>query len=258
MEKAETVLFADETKLSINNGDFEDAIFYFAVSVSKKDVAGIHKELQSIFLKYNYQAETFHATTAFNEKRVRTEFMNDLTEVFLRYKLHTYCYKYFKNDLFESTQLLNKLNNDILKFNNPEFQALFYFLIFLNTYLRDIEAESMNENFMMYFDRNVYGSKDTEAFSFPDERFVIKRMTFSNKKLISLLALPDFFGYLFRKAKISQDKAIQDNKKLEISRLTINCYSSLLRLTKSHLFHLLNVKDESEMINQMFKLDQQP
>ena len=48
----------------------------------------------------------------------------------------------------------------------------------------------------MYFDRNVYGKEDIEGFNFPDDRFVIKRMTFSEKSLISLLALPDFFEHL--------------------------------------------------------------
>lgn len=255
INEVDTILFADETKFAVNNGDIEDAIYYFGVTAAKNKITLIAKELKGILARHRYQGSTYHSTTAFGETRPRFHLMNDIGDLFIRHKLHCFCYKYSKQELFETTQVLSHLNNDILNFKNQEFQALFYFLISLNTFLRDIVPSLFGEKFIMYFDRNVYGQIDTEAFSFPDDRFVIKRMTFSAKSDISLLALPDFFGYLFRKAKISLDKTNFDAKQLETSKLTINSYTFLLKLTEAKLFHLLNINDEATIIKRMFNIE---
>jgi hypothetical protein len=247
-------LFADETKFSINNGDLEDAIFYMGITAPKKQIGAIAGELKEILSRHRYQGSCFHATRAFSEKRPRFYLMNDLTELFIRYRLHCFCYRYSKKDLFEVTQLLKGFNNTIINFDNQEFQALYYFLMFLNTHLMDSQPANFGKQFIMYFDRNVYGTTDTEGFEFPDERFVIKRMTFVEKSAISLLALPDFFGYLFRKSKISTDRAKVENTDIEKSILTINCYTFLLKLSEAKLFHFLNIRDESAVIRQMFNL----
>jgi len=254
INEVDTLLFADETKFSINNGDLEDAIFYIGITAPKLQIGAVAGDLQEILSKHRYQGSTFHATSMFSEKRPKHYLMNDLTDLFIRYRLHCFCYKYAKKDLFEATQLLNGFNNDIISFKNQEFQALFYFLVFLNTYLRDSTPAIFGKKFVMYFDRNVYGQSDTEDFVFPDERFVIQRMTFTEKSAISLLALPDFFGYIFRKSKITMDKTKDPSHLIEKSKLTINCYSSILKLTEAKLFHFLNVRDESATIRQMFNL----
>jgi hypothetical protein len=215
----DTILFADETKFSINNGDLEDAIFYFGIAVGKNKIASIDSELTTILSNRKYQGKIFHSTIIFKERRPRLPLMNDIIELFIKYNLHCFCYKYSKTELFETTQILNSFNNDILDFKNQEFQALFYFLIFLNTNLRNNTQLNFGSKFLMYFDRNVYGKVDVEGFTFPDERFAIKRMTFSEKSQISLLALPDFFGYLFRKAKISKKKLIRKRKILKAQNL---------------------------------------
>lgn len=255
MDEVDTILFADETKFSLNNGDMEDAIFYFGIAVSKNDIAAVNRDLIEILNAYNYQGEVFHSTSIFKEKRPRESLMNDIVELFIKYNLHCFCYKYSKTELFDISQILNSFNNDILNFKNQEFQAVFYFIIFLNTNLRENTQLNFGSKFIMYFDRNVYGKVDVEGFTFPDDRFVIKRMTFSEKSQISLLALPDFFGYLFRKAKISNNKITQSGPISERSELAINCYSSLVRMAKAKLFHYMNTEVEAEIIQQIFKLD---
>lgn len=253
IDEVDQILFADETKFSLNNGDLEDAIFYFGIAVNKNEIAIINNDLKIILANHRFQGATFHSTSIFKESRPRLPLMDDIADLFIKYNLHCFCYKYSKSDLFTKTQILNSLNNEIIDFKNQEFQALFYFLIFLNTHLRDAAPSTFGLKFLMYFDRNVYGKVDVEGFNFPDDRFVIKRMTFSEKSLISLLALPDFFGYLFRKSKISLNKNNSDGKDFTVSELAVNCHSSLIKLSKANLFHFLNVDGESEIIKQMFK-----
>lgn len=253
IDEVDQILFADETKFSLKNGDSEDAIFYFGVAVNKNEIAIINNDLKMILTNQRFQGTTFHSTNIFKESRPRLPLMNDIVDLFIKYNLRCFCYKYSKSELFETTQILNSLNNEILNFKNQEFQALFYFLIFLNTHLRDATPSNFGSKFLMYFDRNVYGKVDVEGFNFPDDRFVIKRMTFSEKSLISLLALPDFFGYLFRKSKIILNKSNPDDTDFGVSDLAANCHSSLIKLTNKKLFHFLNVDGESKIIKQMFK-----
>jgi hypothetical protein len=252
LPEVDVILFIDETKFSINNNDLEDAIFYFGIAVNKIEIGTIHRELQQILILHNYQGATFHSTSAFSEKRIRQRLMNDLVTLFTKYRLNCYCYKYLKSDLYEDTKILKTLDSDILNFGNQEFQALFYFIVNLNSYLIDPNNTQSKSKYVMYCDRNVYSQNETEAFTFPADGFVITRMTFSDKSLISLLALPDILGYLFRKAKISQDKALNNN--VESSRLTINCFTSLLKLEEAGLFHLVNVDNESKVIRALFGL----
>lgn len=254
IDEVDQILFADETKFSRNNGDVEDAIFYFGIAVNKNEIGIINNDLKIILANHRFRGAAFHSTSIFKESRPRLPLMDDIADLFVKYNLHCFCYKYSKSDLFETTQILNSLNNEILNFKNQEFQALFYFLIFLNTHLRDATPLTFGQKFLMYFDRNVYGKVDVEGFNFPDDRFVIKRMTFSEKSLISLLALPDFFGYLFRKSKIMLNKSNAVEKDFGISELALKCHSSLIKLVEAKLFHFLNVDGESEIIKRMFKL----
>jgi hypothetical protein len=245
MSDINTLLLCDESKFYINAGDFEDSIYYFSVVVKKQDVAFVDQQFKNVLAKYRIQSETFHAKDIFREKRPRERLMADICKIILDNELHCFCFKYYKPLLFETTKHLEYLNSDIMDFNDPEFQALFYFLVVLNTHLRDNLPELFKPKLAMYFDRNVYGKNYPEAFVFPSDHFVIKRMTFSEKSLISLLALPDFLGYIFRKAKMSHNKVQFGNKNLETSKLIIHCHDCILRILDAHLFHFLDTNEKA-------------
>lgn len=236
-----TILFCDETKFYINDGDLEDEIYYFAVSVPVDLVSKIDRDFKIILSKYNVQAAVYHSTNVFKESRTRDKLMNELVQLIIQNKLNCFCYKYSKALFFESTKSLVKFNNDIIDFNKTEFQAVFYFLIVLNTLLRDQVPDLLKKEIVMYFDRNVYGVNEVEAFNFPSDHFILKRMTFSEKSLVSLLSLPDFFGYIFRKSKKSQNKVQGGDITLETSKLAINSYNGILEITEAGLFHFIDV-----------------
>lgn len=115
----------------------------------------------------------------------------------------------------------------------------------VNTYLRDEKAGLLKREIAMFFDRNVYGVKDVEAFNFPSEHFILKQMTFTEKSKISLLLLPDFFGYIFRKSKISKDKVDFGDKTIETSTLTINSFKNLTTINAAQLFHFIDASQEN-------------
>lgn len=64
---------------------------------------------------------------------------------------------------------------------------------------------------------------------------------FGSKDKIRLLALPDFFGNLFRKSKISLNGAQLGDGSPETSRLSIHAYKALINLANAGLFHFLDV-----------------
>ena len=237
----ETLLFCDESKFYINDGDFEDAIYYFAVSVEKRKVPDVNREFKAILAKHKVQFDVYHSTTAFKKSRPRPDLMNDLVQLIIQNRLNCFCYKYSKSLFFEPTKHLTKFNNDIISFKKVEFQALFYFLTILNTYVRDFVPNLLKREISMYFDRNVYGVSDIEAFKFPSEDFVLKQMTFTEKSLISLLSLPDFLGYIFRNSKKSQNKVQFGDKSIEVSNLVINSYKGLADINTAGLFRFIDV-----------------
>ncbi|MCB9227677.1 MAG: hypothetical protein H6578_10985 [Chitinophagales bacterium] len=242
-----TILFCDETKFHKNNGDLENEIYYFGISCKKEHIQKINYQLNSLYSKHKLQTKIFHSTTIFKEKRPRTLLIQDLTDLIIDNQLICFCYKYLEPRLFDPTKILNKFNNDILDFNKVEFQALFYFITTLNTYLRDIAPMLIAKEISMYFDRNVYGKKDVEAFNFPSADFVLKQMTFCEKSKISLLALPDFFGYIFRKSKISNNRVQNGNNSIETSALTISCYENLIKINTAGLFRFIDIKEETTL-----------
>jgi hypothetical protein len=250
----DTFILADESKFSLNAGDTEDSIFYFGVAIKNEQVRSVREELKILLKSINFQGVTLHATKAFSEKRPRKDLMQAITDLFLKHQLHCFYYKYDKAILYEVSKILNSFNNDIIKFTNPEFQAVFYFLIFLNTNLRDNKSLSLGQTFFMLFDSNVYGRTETEDFHFPDDRFVIKKMSFVKKTKISELALPDFIGYLFRKTYLQHNSPKSPEF---ISELSTNAYDNLKRLAEAKLLHYLNIKDEAEVLNQMFQLNKE-
>jgi len=251
LEDVETLMFCDETKFSIANSDKEDAIYYFGISVIKEDVARVNQEIKDILQKHKVKSGVYHSTKVFRESRPRPNLMDDLTQVIIRNRLKCFCHKYEKIKLFETTKILAKFNTEIIDFNKSEFQALFYFLIAANTYLRDENPNLLKTKIAMYFDRNVYGVEATEAFTFPSEYFVLKQMTFTEKSKISLLLLPDFFGYIFRKSKISKNKIDFGDKTLETSTLTINAFKNLTEINTSKLFYFIETNQQT--IEKAFK-----
>ncbi len=237
-----TFIFCDETKFYINNGDAEDAFFYVGIAVPKPIVHLVSQDLKKLFT-IDFPLKThFHSTTIFREKRPRELLMEAITDLLIKYRLKCFCFKYLNRVLFEPTKHLNYLNDDdIINFNNADFQALFYFVTSLNTYIRDEKPGLIKARAYMFFDRFVYGSADTEAFTFKDNDFLIKGMTHVENTLVDLLALPDFFGYIFRRSKISINKAELGDVSLESSKVTINSFSNLLKLSQLKLFHFLDM-----------------
>lgn len=63
----ETILFCDESKFYKNDGDFEDAINYFEVSVDKRKVPAINREININIEKHRIKSNVFHSTTIFSE-----------------------------------------------------------------------------------------------------------------------------------------------------------------------------------------------
>ena len=99
----------------------------------------------------------------------------------------------------------------------------------------------------MYFDRNVHGVKETESFHFPSDNFIISDMTFCEKSKIDLLFLPDFLGFILRKAiKHNASKKIDD-------RIATNAHKNYLKILNSKNFHVVNIQEEivDQVINQL-------
>ncbi len=254
LQEVDTLLFVDETKFYVNNGNNEDAIFYFAIAVDKSTVPSVIRDINEALRKSKFRGKQFHATTVFKEMRPRAQLMNELTDIFISYNLHGFYYRYSKNLLFERTKILEKYNNDVNRFDEVEFQALFYFLLSLNVYLRVNPKLLKGSEFIMYGDRNVYGVGEPEAFVSAHEDWCIKRMTYCNKDLINLLCLPDYFGYIFRRTKLNRDLLVESQNIEYTSELAQNCEHALTGLSNQGLLHNLNSKDEAEILRVIFQL----
>lgn len=61
-----TLLFCDENKFYINDGDLEDEIYYFAVSVPVDLVSKIDRDFKIILSKHNVQAAVYHISSGSN------------------------------------------------------------------------------------------------------------------------------------------------------------------------------------------------
>ena len=255
LDDINTILLCDETKFYLKNGDVEDAIFYFGISVPKDLVAVINKDFKDALDQVRLKKAVFHATEIFRTTRPREKLIEALTQIIIKYRLQCFCFKYPKNLLFHASKNLNYLNNDIIDFNKDEFQALFYFVTTLNTYIRDEKPALLKQKIQMYFDRNVYGLQDDiEGFKFSRDDFLLKQMTFVEKSKIGLLALPDFFGFIFRKAKISTNRVEMGDKLLERSKLAVYSYYSLLQITTAGLFHFVDIDKYIDAIDYLLGL----
>lgn len=237
-----TFFFADETKFSLNNKEPENSIYYFLIKVYIDDVSKVNQIYDEIIMNFQL-SKGFHATKVFKEKKPNRELMDCLCSAIIENKLDCYCFKYSRDNLFQAaSKIFNYLNEKpIFNFDNQEFQALFFLIQVLDFYFQK-EANTILPKGLIFFDRNVYGQYDIEAFNFENSDY-FERMVFTSKKKIKLLGLPDYFGYIFRKSKISQNKVQFGDISLEKSALTINSYNSLLRINKVELFHFVDLND---------------
>lgn len=241
-EDVETLIFCDETKFSKNDGDVEDAIIYFGVAVPKQAIVSLKKDFDAYILKHKVQARVFHSTTIFKDRHPRISLIGDLTSLFFTYNLHCFSFKYHKDSMYEATKgNFSQFNNDIFNFDNPEFQAFWWYSVLLNTFIRDVQPDLLKREIWICFDRNVYGRREIEAFNSTNSDFVFKRMTHVQKDLISLLAFPDFFGYMFRKTKQHQNKIQMGNSTEAPTKLTLGCQKNIFSLAQKNLFHRLDV-----------------
>lgn len=190
-----TYFFADETKFSISNGEPENAIYYFVIGCSLEMLLPVRKEFGEILASKNI--DTFHAADIFKEKSFDAELILSITDLLTKYSLQCFCFRYHKDRVYEAAKVafsyLNKRQE--IDFENSEYQALFFLVQAFETYLNS-HKKLIEEKGIIFFDRNVYGKKDTEGYDF-EENGLIKRMIFLQKGKIDLLALPDFLVSCF-------------------------------------------------------------
>ena len=179
-----------------------------------------------------------HSTKIFRKARPRKDLMDDLTSFIIDNNLQCFCHRYAKNDLFEKTKLLEKFNSEIVDFKKAEFQALFFFMTSLNIYIKDVHPDLLKKDIRMYFDRNVYGLKETESFVFPSKKFIISDMTFCEKSKIDLLFLPDFLGFILRKSIEYKTHRKEDNEILK------NAHENYLKLYSANILHFINIRKQ--------------
>jgi hypothetical protein len=238
MNNYNTYIFCDETKFYLNNNDSEESIYYLGIAIKKNQVIKIKNNLKEILENRRIKAEILHSTKIFRKNRPRIELMDDLTELIINNNLHYFIHKYEKNELYEKAKLLEKFNNTIIDFNKVEFQALFFFMTNLNTYIRDFKPNLLEREISMYFDRNVYGVKETESFVFPNDNFIISDMTFCEKSEIDLLFLPDFIGFILKK---TIENANSENGE---SKINENANKNFIKLNSSGNLNFINIENE--------------
>jgi hypothetical protein len=244
IEDIRTLIFCDETKFEINNGDPENAIYYLGVAVSREVVRTIETEWKQILLQFRVQASVFHASDIFKEKRARSLLMQALTRLIIENRLICFCSKYPKDQIFEQTKALSHLNSDYIDFNNKEFQAFFYFISTLNGYLTEEAPDLLEQKILLYCDRNVYGVAETDQFSFSETHYKFKKMVCVSKADIGSLALPDFLGYIFRKSKLFHNK-VQEGNTDSPSELTATSFRCMVDIAKAGLFKYLELNGQT-------------
>lgn len=241
-EDVESIIFCDESKFYLSDNNSENAIYYFGVATSTRNAPNVRDQLNDLLGSFRLRSKVFHSSDVFTNTRPRKDYMDALTHFIVGHKLHCFCFKYQTDLLYGPTLNLKYLNDgNVIDFTKREFQALFYFVTCLNTYLRDDRPFLIQKKVQMFFDRNVYGTHEIEAFNFLRDDFLMKAMTFVDKETLQALALPDFFGYIFRKAKISLNRGQAGDTALETSPLVLNCFESLDKIRRHGLFHFVDI-----------------
>jgi hypothetical protein len=240
LDDVEVILLADETKFSVKDGDAEDAIYYFALCVNKDEVPVVSKKYSRMVKDFQLERKGFHSTKAFKEKNPNPELMSSFCTLIIASNIKCLCFKYPKQDLHKPTEKAFEVHSKgVFDFSNHEFQALFYFIQTLNILPLKI-PHLVRSPSIIFFDRNVYRHDNEFELS---SHNLLKRMVFVRRNKIKLLALPDYFGYIFRKAKISQNKVQYGDMSLEKSELVINSYNCVLKIRDAGLFFFLDVNE---------------
>jgi hypothetical protein len=243
LKDIKTILFVDEIKFSKNDNDVDDSFYYIGVVVKEELLSGVRERFKNITARLQ---RAFHATRDYGKKSPNIQLMENLTNLILDFNLPCVVFKYEKERFYELTKkYLTKLDfEEKDRFKSHEFQAFFYFVqvldFFLKTKLKKIEPPVR-----FYFDRGVYGYDGTQELKPYSEKIEI--MTFCEKSLIDLIALPDHFGYIFRKCRIkyNADRNMRNLNalvpSLSNSNLLNNCILNLLAVVRKDLFIFLDI-----------------
>jgi len=243
LENVKSILFVDEIKFSKKDNDADNSFYFIGVLAKLEQIAEIREKYQKVTVDLK---KGFHATKAYKIKSLNSELMNRLTGLIIDYNLKCLVFKYDKDRFYDLTRkhLVNLNFEESGKFTNHEFQALFYFLQVLESDLQT-KLNKVETPLRIYFDRLIYGKKKPEEFDFDSEK--IETITFSAKSKIDLLALPDHFGYIFRKCRIkyNSESGLKSLAELKIqesnSELINNCISNFTSIFNSKLFVFLDV-----------------
>jgi len=251
LEDINTIFFCDETKFSKKDHDPEDAIYYVAIMTDKSQAKTLKDQYFEIIKKFNLQGG-FHASKTLKRNDSK-DIMISFTNLIVQNGLRCFCFKYNKSMLFDLTKRhLGKFTNDIHNFNNSEHQALFYFVTTLISFFLDNPQFKIG-NAAMFFDRNFHGIQDVETMLIT-KKLPVKHLTFTPRDKLTLLALPDYVGYIFRMLKLSINKVQLGNKALEISPLVINASQNMLAIKDASLFHYIDISNWTyEFVNTYLK-----
>lgn len=197
LEHIKSYIYFDECKFSVKDNDIDNTIFYFGVVVPKEERTSI--ENKYIELTKDLKKK-FHAKDLYKAKKLNLFLMNDITNIFIKYRLHCLCFKYDKDLLYKKTKSLSYLdfNNERLK--DSEYQAFFWLVQILEFYFKTYKMKGILFPAIAFFDRGVYGINDIEGKEIYSS--FLSKVIFTKRSKINLLALPDHLGYIFKKCRV--------------------------------------------------------
>lgn len=232
LENIKSYIFIDETKFNILNNDIDNSLYYFGIIVPKEIITKIETEFIKLI---NHSPRGFHAKDEYKEKKVNSNLMKSMTDLIINNKLICLAFKYDKEFLYEKTRILKRLNFEVNRLNNHEFQALFWFIQVAEFYFNTKLIENINFPLLAFFDRGVYGQNEIEGKELNSK--YIEQMFFVKRNKVKLLSLPDHFGYIFRKCR-------SKNKKNLNTKLNNSIYGQeLIRITSNNLFYFLDFEE---------------
>ncbi|TAL33130.1 MAG: hypothetical protein EPN93_13915 [Spirochaetes bacterium] len=229
LENIKSYIFIDETKFNTLNNDIDNSLYYFGIIVPKEIITKIETDFLNLI---NHSHKGFHAKDEYKEKNVNSDLMKAMTDLIINNKLICLAFKYDKDFLYEKTKILKRLNFEVNRLNNHEFQALFWFIQVVEFYFNTKLIEKINFPLLAFFDRGVYGINEIEGKQL-DSKY-IEQMLFVKRNKIKLLSLPDHFGYIFRKCRSKNRNDL--NTKLNNSIYV----QELIRITNNYLFYYLD------------------
>jgi len=229
LENINSYIFIDETKFNTTNNDIDNSFYYFGVIVPKEILSKIESEFLNLI---NHSPKGFHAKNEYKEKNVNINLMRGMNDLIIDNKLKCLTFRYDRDILFEKTKNMKRLNFEVEKFNNHEFQALFWFIQVSEFYFNTNLIENIHFPLLAFFDRGVYGKNEIEGKKL--ESKYIEQMLFVKRNQINLLALPDHFGYIFRKCRFKNRTDLDEKLKDSIYG------QELMRISDNRLFYYLD------------------